>query len=191
MNPTEKRRFAFDKRLEVVDYIKDQNHTQVSEFLRELLVQVEREPEEVETYIGIEPDQVRIFLSGSFKDKDSLTRIAQFLIENGYSPWLADEQIRPGDVLTQKIPAAIESADCMITVWSKNSIQSDWVRHETESALVRELEGKMFIIPIVIGDIRSPMYLMDKVYLKLEETFDSKDLRPLLESLSGIKKRRR
>ena len=146
MNPTEKRRFAFDKRLEVVDYIKDQNHTQVSEFLRELLVQVEREPEEVETYIGIEPDQVRIFLSGSFKDKDSLTRIAQFLIENGYSPWLADEQIRPGDVLTQKIPAAIESADCMITVWSKNSIQSDWVRHETESALVRELDGNFLSI---------------------------------------------
>jgi hypothetical protein len=191
MNPTEKRRFGFDKRLEIVDYIKDQDHTQVTEFLRELIVQVGREHEEVEPYLGIEPDQARIFLSGSIKDRNSLTRIAEFLRENGYSPWLAEEQIKPGEVLTQKISAAIESADYMITIFSKNSIQSEWVRHETESALFRELEGKMFIIPIVIGDIRPPMYLMDRVYLKLEETFDSKDLRPLLKSLSRIKKRRR
>lgn len=191
MNPTEKRRFAFDKRLEVVDYIKDQDHTQVTEFLRELIVQVGREREEVEPYPGIEPDQLRIFLSGSFKDQDSLSHIAEFLRENGYSPWLADKEITLGEVLTQKISTAIERADCMITVFSKNSIQSKWVEHETTSAMVRELEGKMFIIPIIIGDVRPPMYLMDRVYLILEETFDSKDLRPLLESLSKIKKRRK
>lgn len=191
MNPTEKRRFAFDKRIEVVDYIKDQDHTQVTEFLRELIVQVGREREEVEPYPGIKPDQLRIFLSGSFKDKDSLSHIADFLRENGYSPWLANEKIKPGEVLTQKISAAIGRADCMIIIFSENSIQSKWVRHETVSALVRELEGKMFIIPIIIGDVRPPMYLMDRLYLKLEETFDSKDLRPLLESLSRIKKSRR
>lgn len=189
-NPTEKRRFAFDKRLEIVDYIKDQEHTQVTEFLRELIVQVGREREEIEPYPSIGPDQVRLFLSGTIEDRDSLTRIAEFLRENGYSPWLAEEQIKPGEVMTQKISAAIESADCMIIIFSKNSIQSEWVRHETESAMVRELEGKKFIIPIVIGDVRSPMYLMDRVYLKLEELFNSKDLRPLLELLSRIKKRR-
>lgn len=184
MNLTEKRRFAFDKRLEIVEYTKDQNHTQVTEFLRELIVQVGREHKEVEPYPGIGPGQLKIFLSGSFKDQDSLSHIADFLRENGYSPWLANEEIKPGEALTQKISTAIEKADCMIIVFSKNSIQSEWVRYETLSALVRELENKMFIIPIVIGHVNNlPMYLMDRKFLILKEIFDSKDLRPLLESL--------
>jgi len=191
MNTTEKRRFAFDKRLEVVEYIEDQDHTQVTEFLRELIVQIGREREEVEPYSGIEPDQLRIFLSGSFKDRDSWSRIAEFLRENGYFPWLADEEIKPGEVLVQKLSEAIERADCMITIFSKNSIQSEWANRETMSALLREIEHKLFIIPIILDDVKPPIYLRDRLYLKLKETFDSKDLQPLLESLSRIKKRRK
>ncbi|MCK4733701.1 MAG: SIR2 family protein [Methanophagales archaeon] len=190
LNSTEKRRLAFDKRLEVIDYTEDVYHTQVTEFLRELIVQVGREQKEIEPYLDVEPERLKIFISGSMMDRDVLTHIAKFLRENDYSPWLAEDDIKPGEVLIQKISSAIQNADSMIVVFSENSVQSSWVMKEFQYALHRELENKIFIIPIVIGDVRPHAYLMDRFYLKLEKTFNSKDLQPLLESLSRIKKRR-
>jgi len=186
MNYTEKRRLAFDRRLEVIEYIEDKNHTQVTEFLQELVVQVKREPKEITPYIGAEPSQLKIFLSGSFKDHAVLVGIAKFLREKGYSPWLAKEKIRPGEVWSQRISAAIQSSDCMIVVFSENSVQSEWVRKEFEFASYRALEDRMRIFPIVIGEVIPPAYLRDIIYLRLNRTFDTEDLEPLSRALKVL-----
>ncbi len=190
MNPIERRRFALDKRLEVLEYKKDINHTQVTEFLRELTIQVNREEDEIKPYPDSEQDKIKVFISGSFQDIKLLRRIAEFLRQNGYSPWLAEEQIKSGTILTQKISEAIENSDCMIIVSSENSIKSEWVRKESEQAIIRALDGKMNIIPIVIDDVEPPKYLSNIQYLRLNKDFNDVQLSPLNRSLSQIKKTR-
>lgn len=190
MNPTEMRRFASDKRLEIINYHKDQNHKQVYEFLRELIIQIKREDVEIEPYPSIGPDQVKVFISGSYLDLTSLMKIAEFLRENDYYPWLVYEVVKPGEPITQKISAAIEESDCIIVVLTNNSISSSWMELEIQFATSRSFDEKLVIIPIIIGDVKPPLYIMHRAYLRLKEKFQKGDLQPLLKSLSLIKQRK-
>ena len=190
MNPTEKRRLAFDRRLEVIDYKKDKGHTQVTEFFRELIVQVERKEIEITPFHDIEEDRLNIYLSGSYKDIDLLNRIAKFLKENGYSPWLPET--KPYQLYGQKSANALNQADCMILILSKKSAPSMWIRNMVEHAIFRELENKMNVIPIVIGIAWTPSYLANRQLIKLDEAFDfdDKELKLLLNELSRLENKK-
>ena len=76
-----------------------------------------------------------IFLSYAHTDKARAQRLASALEHSGYTVWW-DAMIEGGSRFARSIDDALAKADAVVVLWSKNSIESDWVRDEKlESAL--------------------------------------------------------
>ena len=70
-----------------------------------------------------------------------------------------------GDSLTEKIEGALTSADAILVILSKNSVESQWCKRELSAGLMRELEErKVLVMPCVIDDCKAPLFLRDKLH---------------------------
>ena len=92
-----------------------------------------------------------IFLSYAHADKARAQRIAAALEEAGYTVWW-DALIEGGSRFASSIDEALDAADAIIVLWSKNSIESDWVRDEASHARDRQR-----LVPISLDNCRPPM----------------------------------
>lgn len=92
-----------------------------------------------------------IFLSYAHADKTRAQRLAAALEEAGYTVWW-DALIEGGSRFASSIDEALEAADAVIVLWSKNSIESDWVRDEATQARDRRR-----LVPVSLDNCRPPM----------------------------------
>jgi hypothetical protein len=91
-----------------------------------------------------------IFISYESKDQLRIIPLVKALESKGWSVWL-DEMILPGEVFANVIEKNIIAAKCVIVVWSKNSIYSQWVKTEARFGL-----KKKKLIPVLIDDVLIP-----------------------------------
>ena len=82
-------------------------------------------------------DRSTIFLSYAHADKARAERIATALQKSGYTVWW-DALIEGGSRFARSIDEALERADAVVVLWSKNSIESDWVKDEASHARDRQ-----------------------------------------------------
>jgi hypothetical protein len=190
LNTTAKRRLALDRRLEVIEYLPDKAHSEVAQFLRELRRQSSRPMTEV-SRVARTSVRLKIFISYSMQDSEAVSRLSAILTDQGYLPWTAGTDLLPGDDLRQRISEALSNSDVVMIVFSPYSIESQWVRYETEVAIVREVEKRTVVMPIVIGDVMPPVFLRDRLFLRLSPAFSSADLAPVLRALAKIESERR
>jgi hypothetical protein len=190
LNTTEKRQLALDRRLEVIEYDADTRHSQVGAFLRELASQVERGPT-AEAQSARKSTQLTVFISHAMADADIVEAIATVLKAHDYAPWVADAELLPGDDIGQTISEGLAAADVFLVVLSSNSLRSKWVQREIESAVLREVEKRVVVIPVLIGDVEPPAVLQNRFYLRLQPGFSADALAPLLRSLKRISAERR
>ncbi len=190
LNTTEKRRLALDRRLEVIEYEPDSSHSQVGAFLRELATQVERGPTP-EAESARKSNQLTVFISHAVADADIVQAISGVLRDHGYVPWVADAELLPGDNIGQTISEGIAAADVFLVILSSDSLESRWVHLEMEAAVLREVEKRVVVVPIVIGDVEPPLFLQNRFYLRLQPGFSRDALDPLLRSLQRINADRR
>jgi len=190
LNTTEKRRLALDRRLEVIEYEPDNQHSQVGAFLRELANQVER-GRTPQAESARKSKQLTVFISHAVADAEIVEIISNVLREHKYQPWIADAQLLPGDHIGQTISEGIAAADVFLVILSKSSMDSDWVQYELQMAVLREVEKRLIVVPIVIGDVEPPVFLGNRVYLRLQPGFSVAELDPLLRSLKRIDAERR
>lgn len=92
-----------------------------------------------------------IFLSYAHADKTRAQRLAAALEEAGYTVWW-DALIEGGSRFASSIDEALDAADAIIVLWSKNSIESDWVRDEATQARDRNR-----LVPVSLDNCRPPM----------------------------------
>jgi TolB-like protein len=92
-----------------------------------------------------------IFLSYAHADKTRAQRLAAALEEAGYTVWW-DALIEGGSRFASSIDEALDAADAVIVLWSKNSIESDWVRDEATQARDRNR-----LVPVSLDNCRAPM----------------------------------
>ena len=92
-----------------------------------------------------------IFISYARSDREKARLFAEALQQEGLSIWW-DPQIPPGQTFDAVIEEAIDTAQCVIVLWSKNSVRSDWVK--TEAA-----EGKRrnILIPVLLDEVKIPL----------------------------------
>ena len=84
--------------------------------------------------------------------------------ERGVKPWVDEWEIKPGDRFAEKIHNAIQKAEAMVVVLSEHSVESPWVKRELSAGLVREVTGKMKLLPVVLDGLsegRIPSALQD------------------------------
>jgi len=88
-----------------------------------------------------------IFLSYSRKDKARAKKLADTFENMGWDVWW-DREIPPGQSFDDVIEKALTEASCIVVLWSKNSVHSQWVR--TEAA---EGKRRRILIPIQIDEL--------------------------------------
>lgn len=92
-----------------------------------------------------------VFLSYSSDDREHVTPLVDALERIGLSVWW-DRAIGVGTTYDREIEQQLSDARCVLVVWSKHSVDSDWVRNEAQDGLDRSV-----LIPVRIDDVKPPL----------------------------------
>src|SRR4051812_5080598 len=92
-----------------------------------------------------------IFISYEAKDRGRVSPLVKEFERQGWSVWW-DRTIRPGQTWAQVIGKALDDAKCVVVVWSKYSVDSDWVQEEAEEGRRRKI-----LVPVVIDEVMIPL----------------------------------
>jgi tetratricopeptide (TPR) repeat protein len=92
-----------------------------------------------------------IFLSYSREDRKRAEQVAQGLGAAGHKVWW-DRHIHAGSRFSKEIDAALRSADLVMVLWSKSSVDSAWVHDE--AAAGRD-SGRL--VPVLIESVQPPL----------------------------------
>ena len=88
-----------------------------------------------------------IFVSYAKTDRSLASKLVAMLEAEGWSVWW-DTSLAAADLYRDEIMKQLASARAVITIWTPNSIRSDWVRAEAGTA---KNEGKL--IPVKTSDV--------------------------------------
>jgi adenylate cyclase len=99
------------------------------------------------------PDRpVRVFLSHNHQDREYVeSQIREPLAARNVETWFAEQDIIPGDDYIRKIQDGLLKCDWMLVVVSAQSIGSDWVRAEVNTAL-RDPRFHGRVVPVKLDD---------------------------------------
>jgi hypothetical protein len=92
-----------------------------------------------------------IFLSYAREDQPWAEMLAQTLEGRGWSTFW-DRTIPIGKTWRETIGSELDSARCVIVLWSKTSIESGWVQEEADDAKRRGV-----LVPILINNVQPPI----------------------------------
>jgi TIR domain len=88
-----------------------------------------------------------IFISYSKSDHALALKLSAFLESEGWGVWW-DKSLGAADLYRDEIMRQLAAARAVITIWTENSVKSDWVRAEAGRA---KAEGKL--IPVKTPDL--------------------------------------
>ena len=92
-----------------------------------------------------------VFISYASPDRERARLLADRLEQQGVSVWW-DREIQPGRPFDDAIEEALNSARCVIVLWSHASVKSDWVKAEAGEAA-----EKRVLVPALIDRTRIPL----------------------------------
>ncbi|MEN8132338.1 MAG: SUMF1/EgtB/PvdO family nonheme iron enzyme [Pseudomonadota bacterium] len=92
-----------------------------------------------------------VFISYASADRSVAQSLAEAFEAMGWSVWW-DRNIPAGSQFDRVIDEQLAAARCVVVVWSKESVASQWVRAEAGEAARREV-----MIPVVIEDVKIPL----------------------------------
>ena len=92
-----------------------------------------------------------IFISYASADRERATLLSKALQRRGRSVWW-DRTIPPGKEYDQVIEEALDSAQCVVVLWSHASVASSWVKTEAAEAMRRKI-----LVPALIEDVKIPL----------------------------------
>ncbi|MBU0656760.1 MAG: SUMF1/EgtB/PvdO family nonheme iron enzyme [Gammaproteobacteria bacterium] len=93
-----------------------------------------------------------IFLSYSTQDRERLQPLFQALERQGWSVFWDHRTIDIGEHWSKKINRAIRTSKCVVVVWSKASVDSEWVLEEANIGKQRNV-----LLPIQIDAVDIPV----------------------------------
>jgi hypothetical protein len=93
------------------------------------------------------------FISYSSKEEEFARRLHADLQDKGIRCWFAPENMKIGDRIRTKIDEVIRLHEKLLLVLSANSINSDWVEKEVETAFEKERETESTVLfPVRLDD---------------------------------------
>ena len=92
-----------------------------------------------------------IFISYAREDRDTAEHLAHALEAEGWSVWW-DRHIPAGKRFDEVISASLDSAMCVVVLWSQAGIASQWVAEEAE-----EGKERAALVPALIEAVEPPL----------------------------------
>lgn len=108
---------------------------------------------------------MKIFISHSSKDEDSYIKLADSLRKQGHSVFNAVD-INIGENWIEKIKTALNESDILIAIITENFLDSTWAQAELSSVIFGT--NNMRILPVVVGEVFVPNFLMQFQYRKVK-----------------------
>lgn len=132
---------------------------------------------------------MKVFISHDSRDKERFVdKFVRKLLNNGIDVWYDSWDLKLGDSLTD-IFDAIPECDAFISIISKYSVNSNWVKAESDSAFVKRIEDKFKFIPIILmeDDLKIPNYLNHLVQCRIYNLNDyEKELNKIILDIYDI-----
>ncbi len=114
---------------------------------------------------------LHIFLAHASEDKLAVTRLYHRLKENGYIPWLDQEDLLPGQDWKSEIRKAIKESDVFIACLSKQSVaKQGYVQKEFKMALnlyAEKPSDSIYLIPVRLDECHIPELRQDEYGVSL------------------------
>ena len=108
---------------------------------------------------------VKLFLSYAQPDEDEVSKYYHKFIDCGYRPWMAKENILPGQIWKNRIEKNLKHSDFIIIFLSEKAVKHrGFYKSEIKSAikyLKEKLEDDIFLIPVKLDDCEIPEELSD------------------------------
>jgi hypothetical protein len=119
------------------------------------------------------PQRLKVFLCHSSNDKPAVRNLYQRLLNDGFEPWLDEEDIRPGEPCEDAILRAIDICDIALICLSQNSVSKrGYVQKEIAfvlDALKKQPENTIFLIPVKLEECNVPHSLSKWQWVNLFE----------------------
>lgn len=92
-----------------------------------------------------------VFISYASEDRPKAKALADMLMQRGWSVWW-DRVIPVGSSWDEVIEEQLDSAKCVVVLWSSSSTRSDWVKVEAREGLRRRI-----LLPALLEDVKLPL----------------------------------
>jgi TIR domain len=92
-----------------------------------------------------------VFISYASEDRERAGKLASALSAHGWSVWW-DRKIITGQAFDIVIERELERAKSVVVLWSKHSIESEWVKNEASVAAERGI-----LVPALIDEVKLPL----------------------------------
>jgi hypothetical protein len=116
--------------------------------------------------------RLRAFLCHSSSDKEEVRKLHRWLKRDGFSPWLDEEELLPGQHWRYEIPRAVKQSDVVIVCLSHSATtKTGYINKELTLALDaadEQPEGAIFIIPVKLEECAVPERLSGFQWVMLE-----------------------
>lgn len=90
-----------------------------------------------------------IFLSYAREDRERALPIVDLLTHRGYSVWW-DHKLVPGRNYGRQIEEVLRRAECVVVLWTRDSVASDFVQDEARI-------GQEKLVPVLLDDVEPPV----------------------------------
>jgi hypothetical protein len=92
-----------------------------------------------------------VLISYASEDRERAGKLASALSAHGWSVWW-DRKIIAGQAFDIVIERELENAKSVVVLWSKHSIESEWVKNEASVATERGI-----LVPALIDEVKLPL----------------------------------
>jgi hypothetical protein len=124
-----------------------------------------------------------VFLSHSFRDKDTVRELADRLRTDGLKVWFDEWVLKPGDSIPAKIEEGLEHSRVIVLCMSANAFGSDWAQLEAGTFRFRDpLNKERRFIPLRLDDTPIKGSLAQFFYISWLPHDREKDYAKLLEA---------
>jgi len=121
-----------------------------------------------------------VFISYASEDRERAARLAAALEARGWSIWW-DRKIITGQAYDQTIEHALAGASCVVVLWSRHSLASEWVKNEASAGADRGV-----LLPAVIEPVSAPLEFRRRQSADLSDWDDEPDHAGLQALCAGI-----
>jgi TolB-like protein/Flp pilus assembly protein TadD len=124
-----------------------------------------------------------VFISYATEDRERAKPIVEVIEKAGFSVWW-DRRIGLGSSFDREIERELDSAGCVIVIWSAHSVDSDWVRSEAQEGLDRGV-----LVPLLIDDVKAPLAFRRAQTAILSEKPTRDELNQVLKAVRSASQR--
>jgi len=127
---------------------------------------------------------MKIFISHSTKDLKIVEEFKKLVEARGIEAYVAVKDVRPGDVLWDKIERNIKTSNCLVAIMTRYGSLSRTLENELGVAKV----NKIRIMPIVEEGVNPKGVLEGIEYVKLDKDHPARTLENVASYLGRLKK---